>query len=378
MYILTIGRTYPDKKTGMMGIFEFEQAVALSNIEHKAVYSFCDTRSIIHLRKYGYVNMKKSDVTVYGYHLPIRGIPHIIFSKIKKRYYERLLKKIIKNEGVPDIIHIHFPLLTLTEEIWDLFKDLNRPIIVTEHWSRVQTKELTSQQHKLLKVVVNEADQFICVGDLLKKGVVELTDTTKDIQVIPNMFSPIFFYENQDVKNDDYQFITIGRLVESKRFDLLIDAFTMAFKNKTDVSLLIAGDGLLFNKYKKQIKNLGMQDRIVMAGFLSRKETANLIRKSDTFVSASVLETFGVPFIEAMACGKPVVGIKNGPLDKFINVKNGILFEQDDVEDLARALIDVYQNRESYDGEIISKNAINLFSEEKVIKQLNEIFVNNL
>lgn len=379
MYVLTIGRAYPDEKTGMIGIFEFEQAVALSNIaSYRTVYSFCDTRSIIHLPRYGYVKMKKNEVAVYGYHLPIRGIPHIIFSKIKKNYYEKLLKRIIKEEGVPDVIHIHFPLLTLTEEIWDMFKKLNRPIIVTEHWSKVQTKELTPRQHKLLIRVVNEADQFICVGDLLKKGVVELTNTSKDIKVIPNMFSSMFFYEEADYENDNYEIITIGRLVDSKRFDLVIDAFTKAFKNNSNVHLKIAGDGRLFNKYNKQIKLLGMEDQITMVGFLSREETSKLIRKSDLFVSASVLETFGVPFIEAMACGKPVIGIKNGPLDKYINKENGVLFEQDNLDDLTRVLKDVYENRKSYDGKMISKNAINLFSEEKIINQLNEVFVDCL
>lgn len=376
MYALTIGRAYPDEETGMMGIFEFEQAVALSNIKYKSIYSFCDTRSIIRLRRYGYINMKKSDVTVYGYHLPIGGTPHIIFSKIKKMYYERLLKKIIKNAGIPDVIYIHFPLLTLTDDIWDLFKSLKRPIVVTEHWSKVQAKELTPLQHKLLRKIVNEADKFICVGDLLKKSVIELTNTPKDIQVIPNMVSSMFFYEKQDIKNNNFEFIAIGRLVDSKKFDLVIDAFTKAFRSNANVYLTIVGDGPLFSKYKKQIEHLGMQDRISMVGFLSREETANLLRKSDAFVSGSVLETFGVPFIEAMACGKPVIGIKNGPIDKYINMVNGVLFEKNNFDDLVRALINVYENREMYDGKLISETAMKLFSEETVINELNEIFIN--
>lgn len=374
MYILKIGRSFPEPNTGMMGTFEFEQALALNNSGNKVVYAFCDTRSIKRLRKYGYNYLDKSKVKVYGYHLPIGGIPQNLFDNIKTKYFKRLFKNILENEGIPDIIHIHFPLLTLTEDIWEILKEFNKPIVVTEHWSKVQLKSISSNQINFLRKIVDESNAFICVGDLLKKSVIELTNTNKNIEVIPNMVSSLFFYEERIHNYKEFTFVTVGRLIESKRIGLVINAFTQAFKNNQNVNLIIIGGGPLFNKYKNLIKSLGMNQRITMTGTLSRDEIANIMRKSDVFVSASVIETFGVPFIEAMACGKPVIGIKNGEINQYINDTNGILFEQDNVEELAKAMIRIYINRGQYDGKIISEKAIGLFSDEVIVSKLQDIY----
>jgi L-malate glycosyltransferase len=380
MYVLVIGRAFPDQITGMMGIFEFEQAAALSNMGCKTVYAFCDTRSIKGLRKYSYLNTKKNNVNVYGYHLPIGGVPQVIFSMVKKWYFMKILNNILKHDGIPDIIHVHFPLINLTDDIWDLLKSLNRPIVVTEHWTKVQGKDIETFRLDLLKRIVNEAKDFICVGDPLKNSVIELTNTDKDIKVIPNMISPMFYYEEPDKKKkkSHFEFIAVGRLVEVKRFDYVINAFTKVFADNKDVYLTIVGGGHLFKKLKKQIQDLGMSENITILGFLSREDTARRIRNSDAYVSGSVLETFGVPFIEAMACGKPVIGIKNGPIDKYISDANGFLFQQDNLDDMVKAMKQVYKKRESYDGRIIANTANKLFSEEAVAKQLKKTFENFL
>ncbi|TPE68978.1 glycosyltransferase family 4 protein [Halalkalibacterium halodurans] len=374
MYALVVGRSFPEQRTGMMGIFEFEQAQALNNNGFNTIYLFCDTRSVKRLRHVGYSRTKSNEVPVYGYHLPIGGAPRRIFDKIKKWHYKKALTSIINDFGVPDIIHVHFPLLTLNQEIWSELKKLKRPIVVTEHWTKVQIKDIAPHYLKLLKRIVSEADSFICVGDLLRNSVMELTNTNREIKVIPNMVAPQFYYEEQHLKKDFFEFVAIGRLVEVKRFDLVIDAFTKAFANNPKVRLTIVGGGPFYDQLKKQIDDSGMNDKISMLGFLSREETADVLRKSDAFVSGSVLETFGVPFIEAMACGKPVIGIENGPIDRYINETNGLLFQSGKINNLAESMIKLYENRELYDGKKISEDAKQLFSEEAVAKQLNKIF----
>lgn len=373
MYALVVGRAYPDKKTGMLGIFEFEQAVALNKHGLKSVYAFCDTRSIKSLRVLNYVHFDQENVPVYGYHFPIGGFPRKVFDSLKTSIFKRLLNKVINEQGKPDIIHVHFPLINLNEQIWDLIKGLKVPIIVTEHWSKVQLKVIEPYRIELLKKIVHESDSFNCVGEKLKQSVIELTNTTKNIQVIPNMVNPIFSYEEQPPKNK-FEFIAIGRLVETKRFGLLIDAFSKAFPDNNNVYLNIVGDGPLYKKLKEQIENIGMNDRIFMHGYLQREKTADLLKKSDAFVSASVIETFGVPFIEAMACGKPVIGIKDSSIETYINESNGELFEQDNIKELINSLVKLYKNKQNYDAKKISKAANYLFSETAVIKKLLKIY----
>lgn len=374
MYALVIGRALPEKETGMMGIFEFEHAAALRNHGYEAVYSFCDTRSIKYLKKYGFINKRKNEVFVYGYHLPIGGIPRRLFKGIKIWHFRKMINGIIKDKGVPDVFHVHFPLLTLTDSMWDYLKLFNRPIIVTEHWSKVQSKELLPHYVGLLKKIVNEAAVFICVGEQLRNSVIELTDTKRDLEVVPNMIKPVFYYEEANAEKIRYEFIAIGRLIEEKRFDLIIKAFAKAFKHNANLHLHIVGDGPVFNQLKRQISDLCMEKRITMHGFLLREETADLIRKSDAFVSASIMETFCVPFIESMACGKPVIGIHEGPIDDHINGENGIQFKKNDLGDLVEALKKMYEKRGAYDGEKISETALSIFSEGAVTKRLDTLY----
>lgn len=377
MYALVIGRSFPDMKTGMMGIFEFEQAVALNKYGFRSVYAFCDNRSIKSLRILNYVHFDKN-IPIYGYHLPIGGLPRKVFDSIKASLFSRLLKKILMDQGKPSIVHVHFPLINLNTEIWNMLKSLKIPIVVTEHWSKVQLKTIEPYRVQLLKKIVNESDSFNCVGEELKKSVIDLTNTSKEIQITPNMVEPIFNYTKEKETKNRFDFISIGRLVETKRFGLLIEAFSEAFYNQKDVFLNIVGDGPIYNELRTKIKNLNMSDRIIMHGFQSRENTAEILKKCDAFVSASVIETFGVPFIEAMACGKPVIGIEDSPISGFINQTNGVLFKKDDLNDLISSLKKIYFMRKEFDNKNISLQVQSTFSEESVVKQLINIYNHHL
>src|SRR5699024_3732839 len=221
MYTLVIGRAFPSESTGMMGIFEFEQAVALKKSGIKTVYAFCDNRSIKLLRKFNYESFEKENVPVYGYHLPIGGLPQAIFNFIKANRTINLIKKVIEVHGSPEVIHIHFPLLNLNNQILDYLKNLKVRIVVTEHWSKIQNGRIEDFRIELLNRIVKEADSFICVGELLRQSIYKLTNTKKEIRVIPNMLNDNFYYEPNTKSNNSFHFITIGRLVEAKRFKLV-------------------------------------------------------------------------------------------------------------------------------------------------------------
>lgn len=375
MYTLVIGRAFPSEETGMMGIFEFEQAAALKKYGMDTVYAFCDTRSVKSLRKLNYQSFEKENVPVYGYHFPIGGAPRKILDFLKYKKYEKLLRTIIKNHGRPSYIHIHFPLLTLNDKIWLLLKSLQIPIVVTEHWTKVQKQEIEPFRVQLLQEIVEEAKAFICVSELLKNSVLELTNTIKEITVIPNMLNKNFYFDEKIKANpDEFHFIAIGRIAEVKRFEFTVEAFSKAFPDNDNLKLNIVGNGPLYNQVEQRIKELNMENRIIMHGFLQRDKTADLLRRSDAFVSASVLETFGVPFIEAMACGKPVIGVLNGPLDEHILRNSGILFKPDNMEDLVAKLIRIYEEKNEVNSNIISEYALSNFSECAVSRKILNLY----
>lgn len=378
MYILTIGRAFPERKTGMIGIFELEQATALAAAGNKVVYAFSDNRSIKILRSIMAYHDQKNGVEIYGRLLPVGGLPETLFNKIKTSEFKKLMNTIIEGNGVPDIVHVHFPLITLTVDIFDYLKSLGCKVVCTEHWTKVQQKELSSYRVKLLELLTEKADAFICVSSLLKKSVVELTDTRKKVYVIPNMVSDFFHYtEKKEHSTDVYSFVSVSRLVPVKRFNVVINAFSKAFKDNPKVRLIIVGDGELHDALHKQIDSLQLQKQIEMTGFKQRNEVAEILAESDCYVSASILETFGVPFIEAWVTGIPSIGVRGGPIDEYFTDENGLLFEGDNPDSLAEAMKKVYANSGSYDRKRISQKAVSLFSSKSVAAGLMEVFEND-
>lgn len=374
MYVLVIGRGFPNMETGMYGTFEYEQAVALSKQGLKSVYAFCDTRSLKLLRKISFIKNEENQVSTYGWQLPIGGLPRKVFESIKGFLFIKTLDKIIAEHGNPDMIHIHYPLLNLNEEIWKYLQGLEKPIIITEHWSKVQENGIEDFRRKLLEKVVNESDYFICVGDQLKKSIYEITKTDKFIDVIPNMLHSAFYYKKEK-KNKEFTYVSIGRLVHSKRFDVLIEAFAKAFGKGPDVKLKIIGSGPLSADLKKRINELQLNGRVKLCGSRSREEIADILRGSDAFVSASELETFGVPFIEAMACGVPVISENQGAITKYIHEANGLTFERNDIDDLARSMRQLHQGISMYSPMKISEEALAEFSEEAVTKKIKVAYL---
>ncbi len=374
MNILTIGRAFPEKKTGMIGIFEYEQAKALSKAGNKVVYGFCDNRSVKVFRKVGKFRNTQDNIEIYGRFLPVGGLPEKLHGKFKTPEFKKLIQTIIDEQGKPDVIHIHFPLLTLTSDIFTYLKSLDCKIIITEHWTKVQKKEISAYKKHLLCELADNADAFICVSSLLKKSVCEITNTKKEIFVVPNMVSDEFSCSAKTKNSDEFEFVAVGRLVDVKRFNVDIDAFTKAFKGNNNVKMKIVGDGVLRSKLKTQIEKLGLQEQIKMVGFKNRDEVARIVAESDCHVSASILETFGVPFIEGWVTGIPSIGVKGGPIDEHFHENNGILFEADNSDALAEAMKKVYNSRDKYDRKAISDWAVSLFSSRCVADRLVEIY----
>lgn len=120
------------------------------------------------------------------------------------------------------------------------------------------------------------------------------------------------------------------------------------------------------------INECNITDKVRLLGQKTRPELFELMRKSDTFVLASKSETFGVVYIEAMACGLPVIATRCGGPEDFVNDTNGILIPTDDIEDLSKALIKMRLNIDNFDNERISEECYNKFSSENIAKQIVE------
>lgn len=159
----------------------------------------------------------------------------------------------------------------------------------------------------------------------------------KKISVVPN---PLFENEEgpMDLTLEPRTVVGMGRLAPQKRFDLLIDGFTIAHSRLGDWSLAIIGDGILYDDLARQARERGLRDVIDICG--STQTPRQVLSSAEIFVLSSDYEGFPGALCQAMACGCAVIATRclSGPEELITDGENGLLIEPNNPEELADAL----------------------------------------
>lgn len=379
MYICVSAMGIPSDEDPGYGIFEFDQAKALAALNNKVIYAALDTRSCKHKRSYGFSVYEKDSVLVYLLSVPIGGIPtkynNIVFSSLYTRIqaclFRRLMRRIIKNEGTPDIVHSHF--LDVSSYTSRYCSRNHLSFVLTEHWSLLNKDGVPQYIVKKAKDTYKRASVCLCVSTSFAKQLIKLTDV--DFKVIPNIVSTeSFYYYPRKRKENEFSFVSCGMLGHRKGHDILIRAFKKVHDVYPCCFLRIIGGGEDLNKLVELSSQLSLQDNVIFCGELPRDRIREIYNISDAFVLASRGETFGVVYIEAMATGLPVIATVCGGPENFITDEMGMLVPIDDIDSLSNAMIKVVENIGDYNGEKIAQTANKMFSPEKIANQLMEVY----
>jgi glycosyltransferase involved in cell wall biosynthesis len=378
MHILIIPSWYPTKLSPIAGIFFKEQARALHEYGNKITVAFPEILdfkvSDSEDHESGLSFEVEDGINTYRYrgcnYLPrVPYVKKMIFYKRIKKIY----KKVVKEQGKPDIIHAHACFLGGWAAA-KLSKKENVPFILTEHASLVGKNLLNPYQKKILKNVLQNAKKVIAVGSGLERELARYINNDK-ITVIPNMISTNDFNVNFDKSNEreKFRFLSVASLSHNKGMDILLKAFTESFKGK-NVELIIGGNGGERSNLEQLTKELDIENQVQFLGGLSRAEVKEQMQQCDVFVLASRYETFGVVYIEALACGKPVIATTSGGPETIVNEANGLLVPVDDSLKLSEAMSYMIESYHSYDSSMIRQDCVNRFSEEAVISKLEKVY----
>ncbi len=136
----------------------------------------------------------------------------------------------------------------------------------------------------------------------------------------------------------DAEFISVGRLVPAKGFDLLIDAFKLIADEHPSWNLRIIGEGALRAELEERIARHGLEGRVFMPG--KHDEPAMALAKAQIYVLSSRHEGFPNALVEAMCAGLPPVSFNcnYGPSEIIENGSNGLLVPAEDVRALANSM----------------------------------------
>jgi phosphatidylinositol alpha-1,6-mannosyltransferase len=151
--------------------------------------------------------------------------------------------------------------------------------------------------------------------------------------------------------------LTVGGLVARKGHDMVIRALPRLSRTIPALSYLIVGDGPYRARLEDLAEGLGVRARVVFAGAIPTEDLPGVYRLCDVFVMASRenleacdVEGFGLVYLEANACAKPVVGGRSGGVpEAVVDGVTGLLADPADPEDVARALERLLTSRDLAD-----------------------------
>ena len=376
MKFWVIGRSYPTPQNKMRGSFELEQAKMLAKHGHDVTYLAVILHPINKVKKWGYVHFEDGAVQVYTdstFWAPERM--HIHPQRLIEKTWRTLFSKVEREQGMPDVIHIHYPGMNGSPAVVGEYKQRGTKVITTEHWSKVLTDSMDAYQRKQLIDFSEIADEILCVSEPLKRAVQSITHTKKEIKIVPNIVSDLFQPSADKERTKEYHFVAVGRLAPVKQMDLLAETFAKTFQGGPNVFLNIVGDGSERKKIERIIQQYHMSEQICLTGTLSREETAQKVSQSDCLICFSCLETFGVPVIEAWACGIPVIASDALGLLEYWENDLGCIVPSGNTDELSKAMKQIQERR--FDHAYIHNFACRYFSEETVYNLLMENYLSS-
>ncbi|MDH4330652.1 MAG: glycosyltransferase family 4 protein [Candidatus Moranbacteria bacterium] len=171
----------------------------------------------------------------------------------------------------------------------------------------------------------------------------------------------------------------VGTLQPRKNIPALIEAFGKIAEKISDTKLVIAGNKKAHNFDKKideTIKKNDLEDKVVFTGFIDEKDKADVFALAHVFAYPSFYEGFGLPLLEAMNEGVPVIAADSSSL-KEIGGDACMFFDPADLDDFSQKLYTICVDEELRNKLVSSgKKRVNFFSWEKSAGQLQKIYQN--
>jgi len=147
--------------------------------------------------------------------------------------------------------------------------------------------------------------------------------------------------------------LSINRLIERKGNDVMLQAMPAIVKEIPNAVYVIAGDGHYEGRLRAMAKDLHLENQVIFVNQLSDEEVVQFYKACDVFVMPSRTlrqedtEGFGVVFLEANACGKPVIGGRSGGIPEAVaEGYSGLLVDPLNVKEIAQAVTSLLKDED--------------------------------
>lgn len=318
----------------------------------------CEKRGGVNIYRVPVLSRKESSAASISSLItfPLTAIPKGISLCLKNKY---------------DAVNTHFAVPTGPAG-FVLSKLFKIPNVLSLHGADIYdpTRKYSPHQNKVLgsvvRFILNTADAVVAQSSNTKENAKKYFHPNKEITVIPLAFEKPSFRKisrlSLGLEEDGSYIISIGRLVKRKGFGYLVEALDKLnvaarsyracerrhkMPQLQKAKAVIIGEGPEKSALQKQIKDLGLEDKVKLLGFVPEEKKFQYLACSDIYVLSSLHEGFGIVLQEAMEVGLPIVATNwGGQTDFLADGENALLVPPGDPEALVTAIKKLLDNQE--------------------------------
>lgn len=218
------------------------------------------------------------------------------------------------------------------------------PKLLGQKLSSYKTKRTAGRARKVITVSQFSAGELMSLFGLSAEQIAVIPNGVSD-EFSPHRDDAAMIALKQRIGLTAPQFILfVGGADPRKNHRIFLEAASLVRHRLEARTLLLVGSATHpFGSYEKTAKSYGLMEQVLCPGRLSREELRLLYSYTDLFVFPSLYEGFGMPILEAMACGAPVITSKTTALGEVAG-EAAILVDPRDARDLAQAMVRVLES----------------------------------
>ncbi|OAJ35028.1 glycosyltransferase family 4 protein [Piscirickettsia salmonis] len=225
---------------------------------------------------------------------------------------------------------------------------------------------------KIIKPAIYRAEKVLTVSEHAKADILEwaaLHDESKVI-VVGNGVDSHFSPEGECFQENSDYLLYIGNRKAHKNIDVLLEGFARS-KAYTSTKLLLSGKK--DTEIADKILKLNIVEHVDFLGFIEEEKLPNIYRGAKALIIPSLYEGFGLPALEAMACGTPVISSNSASLPEVVG-DAGLLFDPGSSSELSQHIDNLMASKILY-NQCIQRGLerAKLFSWEKVALKVNHV-----
>jgi phosphatidylinositol alpha-1,6-mannosyltransferase len=238
-------------------------------------------------------------------------------------------------------------------------------------------------------------DKVICVSNFTKQEVIRLHRVDADkcyvlnnaidslMKLPDNFIKPQYLLDRYNLNKDDLVLFTLTRLAATEQYKgyeqviKIINKLKLSFPT---IKYVLSGqyDDAEEVRIKHLIHKYQVEDQVILTGFIAETEISDHFLLADLFILPSKKEGFGIVFIEALACGLPVIcGNSDGSVDAIRNGELGKAIKTDDLDELEKAITESLATPLSADDrKNLQKQCLLYFNEPNYREHLHQLLMN--